>query len=222
MNIKLLPKHKRPREKLIAQGAQNLKSKELLAILFRTGKKGKNAIELSADILKKHPISSLLDLSYEELLKIDGIDAGKACGLLAAFELARRAMNLYDGSRPLILSQQDALDQIGDIRTLKKEHFVALYLNARNELIYKETISVGTLNISIVHPREVFEPALRHQAIGLILVHNHPSGDTQPSTPDLEITKRLVAAGNLLGIEIMDHIIVGRDAHFSFKEAELL
>lgn len=222
MKIKDLPKHERPREKLISMGPHNLKVKELMAILLRTGREGKNAIELSAEILKKHPIRQIVDLTYNELLKIDGIDSAKACSLLAGFELTKRALDKYDGTLPRLQTPQDIVDQLGNIRRLKKEHFVGLYINARNELILSETISIGTINISIVHPREVFEPALRHGAIGVILCHNHPSKDTNPSTPDLTITKRLSEAGALLGIEVIDHIIVGEKDYLSFKEEGLL
>ena len=159
-----LPRHERPREKMIERGPLGLRDKELLAILLRTGREGKNVIEVSADILRKFPRSKLLTLEYGDLVKIKGIDSGKACTLLAAFELTKRALEVEDNNLPFINSAKDAVAQLQELRTAKKEHFVVLYLNARNQLIHKETISVGTLNASLVHPREVFKPAIEHLA----------------------------------------------------------
>ncbi len=206
--IKDLPKHERPREKLIEKGTANLKDKELLAILFRTGREGKSAIEIAEQILQKYSKKKLLQLKYKDLVKIKGIDSGKACTLLAAFELTKRALEVEDNNLPIINSAKDAVAQLQELRTAKKEHFVVLYLNARNQLIHKETISIGTLNANLVHPREVFKPAIDHLAASIILAHNHPSGEIEPSEGDLEITKRLKEAGKLLGVEIIDHLII--------------
>ncbi len=222
MKIKDLPKSDRPREKLVAKGAENLKDSELLAILLRTGKAGKNVIEIASQILIKHSKKRLLQMSYADLVKIGGIDSAKATTLLAAFELAKRAMEVNDTNLPTISNAKDATAQLTDIRDLKKEHFVVLYLNAKNQLVYKETISMGTLNANLVHPREVFEPALKHSAAQIVAAHNHPSGDPKPSEDDLEITKRLTEAGKMMGVEVMDHVIVSKNGHFSFKEEKLL
>jgi len=157
--IKNLPAHERPREKLIAKGAENLSDKELLAILLRTGRAGKSALDIAESILAKYPKKKLLDVSFAELKKMNGIGADKACTLLAAFELTKRALDVQKGGRPVIENTEQALAQLHDIRGHKKEHFVALYLNARNELIHREDISIGTVNASIVHPRDVFAPA---------------------------------------------------------------
>lgn len=213
MSIKQLPKHERPREKLIARGAENLSDAELLAILFRTGRAGKSAIDMARDILAKFPKRKLLDISYSDLKQMKGIDAGKACTLLAALELVRRATDSHKNGRPVIATEQDALDQLHDIRNHKKEHFVALYLNARSELIHREDVSVGTVNASLVHPRDVFAPALEHNATVVIVAHNHPSGDPEPSTEDRGVTARLSDAGRLLGISVRWHLIVTRDHH---------
>jgi len=203
-----LPRHERPREKMIERGPLGLRDKELLAILLRTGREGKNVIEVSADILRRFPRSKLLTLEYEDLVKIKGIDSGKACTLLAAFELTKRALEVEDNNLPFINSAKDAVAQLQELRRAKKEHFVVLYLNARNQLIHKETISIGTLNASLVHPREVFKPAIEHLAASVILAHNHPSGGVEPSEADLELTKRLKEAGKVLGIEVTDHVII--------------
>lgn len=222
MKIKDLPKVDRPREKLIAKGAENLKDSELLAILLRIGKAGKNVIEISSQILSKYSKKRLLQMTYEDLLKISGIDSAKASTLLAAFELSKRAMDVNDTNLPTIITPEDVVAQLTDLRHNKKEHFVALYLNARNQLAHKETISMGTLNASLVHPREVFEPALKYSAAGIIVAHNHPSGDPKPSEDDLAITKRLAEAGKLMGVDLLDHVIFSKNSHFSFKEAKLL
>ena len=222
MKIKDLPKIERPREKLVAKGAENLKDSELLAILFRTGKAGKNVIEIASQILAKHSKKRLLQMTYQDLVKIGGIDSAKATILLAAFELAKRALEVNDTNLPTIVTPKDVVAQLTDLRHNKKEHFIALYLNARNQLVHKETISMGTLNANLVHPREVFEPALEHSAANIMVAHNHPSGDPNPSNADLEITKRLVEAGKIMGIEVVDHVIVTKNSYLAFKEERLI
>jgi DNA repair protein RadC len=218
MTIKDLPLCERPREKLINKGPKNVPDYDLMAILLRTGRNGTDVISMSKKILGKHSMQKLLSLSFEDLIKIKGIDSGKACSLLAAFELTKRALNNFNNNLPLIENPQDAVDLVSNLTRLKKEHFVALYLNARNQVIEKETISIGTLTGTMIHPREVFEPAIRNLAAQIILSHNHPSGSLEPSDEDEEITKRLVKAGKIMGIEIMDHLIVTKNGWFSFRE----
>ena len=222
MKIKDLPKVERPREKLVAKGAENLKDSELLAILLRTGKAGKNVIEIASQILAKYSKKRLLQMSYEDLVKIGGIDSAKATTLLAAFELSKRAMEVNDTNLPSINDAKDAVAQLADLRDLKKEHFVALYINARNKLIHRDLVSVGTLNANLVHPREVFEPAIARSSVQVIVAHNHPSGDPEPSEDDLVITKKLVDGGKLLGIEVIDHIIITKTGYLSFKDKKLI
>lgn len=211
MLIKDLPNHQKPREKLMEKGAQGLSNKELLAILLRTGREGKNVLEVAEDILGKHPMKKLAGLDYEEIIRIKGIDSGKACSLLAAFELTKRALELEDNNLPRINSARDTLSHLQEIKKAKREHFVALYLDARNRLIHKETISIGTLNTNLVHPREVFKPALENLAAGIIVAHNHPSGDPEPSQEDREITDRLKKAGEILGINLIDSLVITED-----------
>lgn len=218
MNILDLPLHERPREKLMIYGVQHLKDAELLAIMLRTGLEGKSAIELAKAMLLRYKMETLMQLSFEDLIKIKGIGKDKACMLLSAFELTKRALAINETSLPLICTPKDIVDQLTDIRSHKKEHFVILCLNARNQLIHRETISIGTVNTSIVHPREVFEPAIRCSASHIILAHNHPSGETEPSDPDVAITERLVEAGQIIGIEIIDHVIVTKKEFVSFKQ----
>lgn len=215
MSIKNLPMHLRPREKLLEKGAANLSDHELLAILLRTGVTGKSAIDLAKEILKKYPITQFLDVTFDDLKKIKGVDQTKIATLLAAFELTKRAVGKLDTSLPVIDSPQKAVDQLTEIRDKKKEHFVVLYLNARKQLIHKETISIGIIDAALVHPREVFEPGIRYLASSIILAHNHPSGDTTPSQQDVESSKNLKQAGEILGIDVLDHLIVSTDSFSS-------
>ncbi|OGS26671.1 MAG: hypothetical protein A2297_04115 [Elusimicrobia bacterium RIFOXYB2_FULL_48_7] len=208
----------KPREKLERLGPEGLKDRELLALLLRTGYSGKNVSVLAGEILEKFALTGLLKLSYEELSRVKGVGKSKAAGIIAGHELSKRASCKADSV--IVAKPLDAVCLVHDIRSKQKEHFVVLYLNARNELIHKEPISIGILNASIVHPREVFAPAIEHLASGMILVHNHPSGDTTPSDDDCRLTKRLIEAGSLLGIEVLDHIIVSDRTHYSFNSSK--
>jgi len=220
MKIKDLPKVERPREKLIKYGPEKLSNSELLAILLRTGIKGVNVVELSNKILKKFNGNSLASIGMKELKDILGLGSTKACEIVACFELGRRL--LKGKQTEIILSPSDVWDLLKDIRDNKKEHFVVFYLDSRNQEVQREVISVGTINESLVHPREVFEPAIRHSAVQVIVSHNHPAGDPNPSEEDVIITKRLVEAGKLLGIELFDHVIVTKTDYFSMHQQNLL
>jgi DNA repair protein RadC len=220
--IKDLPKFERPREKLILKGPQNLKDEELLAILLGTGVEGKNVIEIAKQILRKYSKKRLLKMKYEDLSKIKGIGPAKACTILAAQELIKRALKIQDEILPIINSVKDVIAQAVYMRDKTREHFMVIYLNARNEMIFKKPMFIGTLNASLVHPREIFQEALKQNAASVILVHNHPSGDPEPSEDDLEVTKRLVEAGKIMGIDILDHVIITKTKFFSFKERNLL
>ena len=220
--IKNLAKHEMPREKMLEKGVECLRDYELMAVLLRTGLKGKNVLEISKEILKKFPTKKLLALDLENLSKVKGIGTGKACLLLAAFELTKRALEVEDNNLPVISSAKDAVAQLQELRTAKKENFVVLYLNARNQLICKEIISVGTLNANLVHPREVFKPAIDNFAASIIIAHNHPSGGAEPSDNDLTTTNRLKEAGKIMGIELLDHVIITKTSFFSLKEKKMI
>jgi len=220
MKMKDLPKVDRPREKLEKYGPERLSNSELLAILLRTGSEGVNVVELANKILKKFSGDGLAKASVKELKNTFGLGLAKACEIAACFELGRRLLQSKQSA--LLLSPQDVWNELKDIRDHKKEHFVIFFLDARNQEIKRETVSVGSLNANLVHPREVFEPAVRHLAAQVILAHNHPAGDPAPSQEDSDITKQLVDAGKLLGIEIKDHVIVCKAGFFSFKEHKLL
>lgn len=220
MKIKDLPKIERPREKLEKYGPEKLSNSELLAILLRTGAKGVNVVELSNKILKNFSGAGLAKARVAELKKTFGLGAAKACEISACFELGRRL--LQNKQSALLLSPKDVWEALRDLRDHKKEHFVVFFLDARNQEIKREVISVGTLNANLVHPREVFEPAIQHSAAQIIIAHNHPSGDPEPSAEDIALTKRLAEAGKLLGMDVLDHVIVAKDSFASFKERGLI
>ncbi|MEO0118544.1 MAG: DNA repair protein RadC [candidate division WOR-3 bacterium] len=217
-----LPKVERPREKLIEKGAENLKDEELLAILLRTGTREKNVLDLAKEILKKHSKRKFLKLKFEDLIKIKGVDSAKACTILAAIELTKRILKVGEETLPKIESIKDVIFQFSYLREKQREHLAALYLNARNEVVFKKHLFVGTLDSNICHPREIFKYALEKNAASVILVHNHPSGDPEPSKADLEITKRIQEAGKIMGIELLDHIIIAKNRIFSFKKSKLI
>jgi len=220
--ISEMPKIERPRERLINNGAQNLKDEELLAVLLGSGVEGKNVIEVSRDILQKYPKAKLLKLGFKDLSQIKGIGQAKACMILAAQEFIKRGLSVKDGILPVINSVNDIVAQAIYMREKQREHFMVIYLNGRNEMIYKKPMFVGTLNANLVHPREIFALALQQNAASVIFVHNHPSGEAEPSQADFEITKRLVEAGRIMGIEALDHIIITKTKFFSFKENKLI
>jgi DNA repair protein RadC len=208
--IKDIPKFDRPREKLEKYGPGKLTDAELLAILLRTGTKDLNVLKLSQKILQKFENEKFVDITIDELKTIHGLGTAKACEIIACFELGRRMLKGKKSS--ILLSPKDVWERMEDIRSSKKEHFVVFYLDSRNQEIQREVISIGTLNESLVHPREVFEGAIKNNAASIILAHNHPSGDLEPSEADIEITKKLIHAGKVLDIKILDHIIVVNDS----------
>jgi DNA repair protein RadC len=218
--IRDLARVERPREKLIQYGPARLSNKELLAIILRTGGKSESVLDLAGRVIRNCKSEGLSSVSYTEIRKISGIGPAKACEILACFELGRRLLKGKISS--LFLKPEDAWKELKDIRELKKEHFIVFYLDSRNQEIKREIISVGSLNASLVHPREVFEPAVRIHAAQVILAHNHPSGNPEPSRDDMEINRRLVEAGKILGIEVIDHIIVTATGYLSFKEKNLI
>ncbi len=220
MKIKDLPKVDRPREKLEKYGPDKLSNAELLAVILGKGMKGLNVLELSHKIFRKFSGTSLADANSKELKNFLGLGGAKSCAIVACFELSRRL--LKDKKAELILSPKDVWENLIDIRNSKKEHFIVFYLDSRNQKIQREVISVGTLNASLIHPREVFEPAICHSAAQILISHNHPSGDVRPSDDDISVTKRLINAGKILGIEVIDHVVVSQCAYLSLKCENLL
>jgi DNA repair protein RadC len=221
--IKQLPPELRPRERLLAAGPSALSDGELLGLLFGNGSREKTAVELAGEVISEAGgLFGLYDVSVHELMQLNGIGEAKACIILAAVELARRIKQVRNPERPKISSPAD-VDRLlrGRIANLDRENFIVVLLNAKNEVIETSTISVGTLSCSLVHPREVFKPAIRASAASIILAHNHPSGKVEPSREDREVTARLAESAGILGIEVLDHIILG-DNYFSMKEHGVL
>lgn len=218
--ISCLPLEERPRERLLRFGEKNLTNAELLAIILGTGTKDESAVDLAKKILiSQGGLHNLKDKSLEELTVVKGVGQVKGLQILSVIELARRLNQLQIPEHYTIRSPADGANYLWDeLRDEKQERFVCLYLNVKNHVIHKKTIFIGSLNHSIVHPREVFKEAIRKSAASLICFHNHPSGDPTPSSEDIEVTKRLVECGTIMGIEVLDHIILGQKNYVSLKE----
>lgn len=216
--------HERPRERLEKLGAEALSDAELLAIILRTGVEGSSALGLANRLLFKFgDLKSLAAASPEQLCQIEGIGPAKAVQVKAALDLARRLSGFRPADRPAIRSSRDVFALLSDeMRLEEKECFKALYLDVKNRVKKVETISVGTLSASLVHPREVFKSAIRDNCAAVIIVHNHPTGDPTPSSHDTETTERIKAAGKILGIELLDHIIIGEGRYFSYKDKDMI
>lgn len=220
MLIRDYPKEERPRERFLQDGPQSLSNQELLALLLRTGSKEESVLQLSGRLINSFKGLRLLkEASVEELTVIKGIGEAKAIHILASVELGRRINKLNDQDRYVIRSPEDGANYcMEEMRFLSQEHFVCLYLNTKNQVLQKTTVFIGSLNASIVHPREVFKEAFKRSAASIICLHNHPSGDPSPSREDIEVTKRLVECGKIIGIEVLDHIIIGEHKYISLKE----
>jgi DNA repair protein RadC len=212
IRIKDLPKSERPRERLAEHGAGALKTSELIAILLRTGLRGVSAIEIGEQLLQKFgTLTALERASLDQLQEVKGIGRDKAIALKSAFTLARRMAAELHGEAPLLDSPGTIADYLREQnRGYEVEHFQAVLLNVRRKLIRVEVISQGLVDSLLVHPREVFKTAIAANASALVLVHNHPSGDPTPSEADIRVTRDLIRAGQLLKIEVLDHVILGR------------
>ena len=217
----------RPYEKCMQYGAEHLTNAELLAVLLRTGTKGMNALELARMLLsstdEKESILYIHQLSLQKLLKIKGIGKVKAIQILCISELARRLAKA-SAKEGLVFSKPSTVAEyyMEDMRHQKQENMKLLMLNTKGKLIGETYISKGTVNASLVSPRELFIEALEHGAVSIILLHNHPSGDPTPSQNDLSVTKRVKEVGELIGIELWDHIIIGNNCYFSFAEGQMI
>ncbi|CEH33108.1 UPF0758 protein CD630 11440 [Romboutsia lituseburensis] len=220
MTVKEMTLEERPREKMLIQGEKKLSNSELLAILLRTGTKQKNAIELANYIISKDTqgLRYLQDMTIEELCEIDGIGLSKAAQIKAALELGIRVASV----KPKKYKVKNPWDiykfYMDGLRYQQQEIFKVVLLNTKNEIISDVEVSRGTLNSSLVHPREVFREAIKRCTNKIILMHNHPSGTIEPSKEDKDVTFRLIKCGELIGIEVIDHIIIGDGLYFSFKE----
>ncbi|MDB5083998.1 MAG: hypothetical protein JWN30_884 [Bacilli bacterium] len=223
LRLREIPSTERPRERLMSDGPSCLSNCELLSIILQTGADGISVLHLSEQVLATAgSLRKLIDCNMEELMKIKGIGRAKASQLLAAIELGRRLARYPSEEKQVISSPEDVAVRVMDrMRYLNKEHFVLLFLDTKNQIVAEETVSIGSLNASIVHPREVFHAAIKKNAASIIAIHNHPSGDPSPSREDLEVTERLKAAGELLGIPVLDHVIIGDRCYISLKQKGL-
>ena len=209
-----------PREKMLRYGPDRLTDGELLAILLGTGTREMNALVLAESLIIRFGQAGLPYASCEDLSAYNKLGPARACRTAAAFELGKRFFQ--DKKTSIYMKPEDVWDSMKDLRYAKKEHFVVFYLDTRNQEIRREIISIGTLNVSIVHPREVFEPAIRNLAASIIVAHNHPSGHLCPSKEDLETTVRLEKAGEIIGIKVIDHIIITSEGFYSMREKGLM
>ncbi len=219
MMIRDYPIEERPRERMVKEGADKLSNQELIAILLRTGTKNESVFQLSSRVLKElGSIRHLNEMSIDELTRIKGIGQAKAVQIIAGLELGRRVARKR-AEVMTIRSPQEAATYLMEVIGLdQQEKFYCLYLNTKNQIIYEKTVFMGSLNSSIVHPREVYKEALKWSAASIIVSHNHPSGDPSPSREDIEVTKRLIEAGEIIGIECLDHLIIGDGRFCSLKE----
>jgi len=213
-----IPDIDKPREKLIRRDVSTLSNVELLAVLIGRGVRGRDVLQVASEVDRRFK-DNLDRVGIEELTEIEGIGKTKASQILAGFELARR----YSGKEDVkITFPSDVLPFVMEIRDKNQEYFVCISLNGANEVIGNRVVTVGLLNANQVHPREIFSDAIAERAASIILVHNHPSGNTEPSHADIAVTNRLIEAGEILGIKIHDHIIVSKDSHTSMKESGLI
>jgi DNA repair protein RadC len=218
--LREIPAEERPRERMQVQGPAALSHAELLAILLRTGTRDESSVHLAQRILNEcGSLSRLAERSWDELTHIRGIGPAKALQLQASIELGRRVARSRLPDTVKIGSPQDAANLLmEEMRHLREEHFVCLFLNTKNHVIGRQTLSIGSLNASIVHPREVFRAAIRRSSASILCAHNHPSGDPTPSPEDIQLTRRLKEAGELIGIELLDHLVIGDNRYISLKE----
>lgn len=216
LRLRDLPPNEKPREKMLALGASGLSVSELIAVLIGTGTKREDVREMSERILREYGERTLTGtLNPQTLSKDLNIPLGKALQIAACAELGRRFFQKNERGLATVRTPSDVFDYLKDMRDLSKEHLRGLYLNNQHKVIHDETISIGTIDTNIVHPREVFKPALEYSAVAMILAHNHPSGSLEPSKADVEITEQLIRSGKIMGIQLLDHIIVTKDGFAS-------
>lgn len=213
-----IPPFDRPREKMERKGAVALSNLELLSVLVGSGVKDKDVFKVARDILELAQ-NDFDNISLEKLKNIEGVGLAKACQIMAAIEFAKRFL-IKEGIK--IKNTEDVVNLARELKDKKQEYFLSLTLDGASNLIQKRTVFIGTLNHSIVHPREVFADAISDRAAGIIFVHNHPYADISPSKEDIAITRRLIETGKLVGIEVIDHVIIGKDGYFSFQAEGML
>ena len=223
--IKDIPLNERPRERLINKGVEYLSNEDLLAILLKTGTKENSVKVLANNILKQlDDINNLKEINLENLIKIKGIGKAKACELLAAIELGKRLNKKIDNLNQIkIYSSNSIYEYYQDkLKDKLQEYFYCVYLDTKNHIIKDKLLFIGTINESLIHPREIFKEAYLLSASGIICIHNHPSGNVNPSNNDIIMTKQLVEVGKILGIKVLDHIIIGKNNYYSFNDNNLV
>lgn len=220
LRVRDLPIEDKPREKLLRHGVASLTMAELVAVLWGVGTRKEDVLEMSRRVLKEYGERAILyETDPQKLADVLSIPVNKAYQLVVGLELGRRYFDRR-GERPVFVrTSRQAWQYLSDMGTLRKEQLRGLYLNSRYQLIYEETISVGSITANIVHPREVFQPAIERGAVAVIIAHNHPSGNVEPTDADKEVTGQLQAGGMILGIELLDHLIISRDTYKSLMES---
>ncbi len=222
-----LPADERPRERLVKHGVESLSLQELLSLIFGRGVKGESVTSMSQKLITTFgSLDKLSEASIEELIKIKGLGLAKACQIKACFEISKRLVkeeSLNENKSVIIKTPKDLYPLLKEkIINFHKEYFMVVSLDNRNKIINIDIISIGTLNSSLIHPRETFEAAIKNHAALIIICHNHPSGELKPSEDDLTVTQNLIKAGKLLGIEVADHLIITKNGYFSFKEKKII
>lgn len=221
LRVRDLPESERPREKLINHGPEALRSSELMAVILGRGTKKEGVLEISQRVMKEYGNNAILnEKDVNKIKRLLNLNDVHACQIIACFELGRRFFSKT--KEVYIKNPEDVFRYLQDMRNLNKEHFRGLYLDVKNKIIHDEIISIGTLDANLIHPRDVFHPAINKFSAGIILAHNHPSGDPTPSKEDIELTKRLVEIGKIMDIEILDHIIIGQNGFKSLKEEGII
>ena len=224
--VRDLPQEERPREKLIQRGAAALSDTELLAILLRTGTSSVSVLHLAEEVLAKYKDKGLvyiMNISPQEIATVHGVGLAKAATIVAAVELGRRLSAKAAQKLEKIEGPEDVAHYASPLlRFEQKEHFLVMLLDVRNRVLAMPTVSIGSLTASVAHPREIFREAIRYSAANMILIHNHPSGDPTPSREDVQITKQMMKAGEIMGIPVLDHVIIAGDGFLSLKEADCL
>jgi DNA repair protein RadC len=223
--MKDLPKSERPRERLAKLGAETLSMQELLAIIIGTGNSKKNVVQVASQLLQHFEgnLENLFSATIAELTEVRGVGFAKACQIKAVFEIVKRVSAFCEQEPPVIHSTEDIATMLmPHLMYLKQEEFHVVLLDSKHKVIKVEKVSMGSLDIAFVHPRDVFRPAVKHSAASIILVHNHPSGDPQPSEQDIVLTRELRMCGNIMDIEVIDHVIIGHADYVSLKHRDLM
>lgn len=218
LKIRDLPVDMKPRERLIKRGPEALSIQELLAVILGTGNKNEDVLEMSGRIIREYGEKSIIaERDADRLSNNMNIPLTKACQIIACGEIGRRLYERNPMGFTVIRNAKDTYEYLKDMHNLPKEHLRGLYLNSHNRIIHDEVISIGTINTNLVHPREVFRPAIEYSSVAIVLAHNHPSGNILPSGDDIAITEQLIKAGKIIGINILDHVIITKDSFMSIK-----